>query len=146
MIYGAEEDFQIGGSRTLVEGEDVTIVAAGITLHEALAAAERLAAEGVSARVVDLYSVKPLDAAAVVRAAEETGAIVTVEDHWPQGGLGEAVLAALAAHGARAAVRLLAVEQMPGSGTPAELLRAAEIDAEAIVETARELVRSGAAA
>lgn len=145
VLYGPEEDFQIGGSRTVLEGDDVTIVGAGITLHEAIAAAERLAAEGVSARVVDLYSVKPIDAATLVRAAEETGAILTVEDHWPEGGLGEAVLAALAAHGASAAVRLLAVEEMPGSGTPAELMRAAEIDAEAILEAARELVRSGAA-
>ncbi len=142
VIYEAGEEFPIGGSKTVLEGDDVTLVGAGITLHEALAAAERLAAEGVSARVIDLYSVKPIDADAIVRAAEETGAIVTVEDHWPQGGIGEAVLAALAEHGATASVRVLAVEDMPGSAKPAELLRAAEIDAEAIYAAATEIVRT----
>ncbi len=142
VIYEPGEEFQIGGSKTVLEGDDVTLIGAGITLHEALAAAERLAAEGISARVIDLYSVKPIDADAIVRAAAETGAIVTVEDHWPQGGIGEAVLAALAEHGATAAVRVLAVEGMPGSAKPAELLRAAEIDAEAIYAAATEIVRT----
>jgi transketolase C-terminal domain/subunit len=95
VIYDASEEFQIGGSKVVLDGDDVTLVGAGITLHEALAAAERLAGEGISARVIDLYSVKPIDAEALVKAAEETGAIVTVEDHWKQGGIGEAVLAAL---------------------------------------------------
>jgi transketolase len=142
VIYDASEEFQIGGSKTVLEGDDVTIVGAGITLHEALAAATRLASEGISARVIDLYSVKPIDADALVKAAEETGAIVTVEDHWPQGGIGEAVLAALAEHGASAAVRVLAVEDMPSSATPTELLRAAEIDAEAIYAVATEIVQT----
>ncbi len=141
VIYDADDEFQIGGSKTVLDGDDVTIVGAGITLHEALAAAERLASEGVSARVIDLYSVKPIDADALVKAAEETGAIVTVEDHWREGGIGEAVLAALAEHGASAAVRVLAVEDMPGSATPTELLRAAEIDAEAIYAAATELAQ-----
>ncbi len=142
VIYDAAEEFQIGGSKTVLEGDDVTIVGAGITLHEALAAATRLASEGISARVIDLYSVKPIDSETLVKAAEETGAIVTVEDHWPQGGIGEAVLAALAAHGASAAVRVLAVEDMPSSATPTELLRAAEIDAEAIYAAATEIVQT----
>ncbi len=142
VIYDASEEFQIGGSKTVLDGTDVTLVGAGITLHEALAAAERLAGEGVSARVIDLYSVKPIDADTLVRAAEETGAIVTVEDHWKQGGIGEAVLAALAEHGATAKVRVLAVEDMPGSAKPAELLRAAEIDAEAIYAAATEIVQT----
>ncbi len=142
VIYDAGEEFQIGGSKTVLEGEDVTLVGAGITLHESLAAAERLAGEGISARVIDLYSVKPIDADALVKAAEETGAIVTVEDHWKEGGIGEAVLAALAEHGASAAVRVLAVEEMPSSAKPAELLRAAEIDAEAIYAAATEIVRT----
>jgi transketolase len=142
VIYDASEEFQIGGSKTVLDGTDVTLVGAGITLHEALAAAERLASEGISARVIDLYSVKPVDADTLVRAAEETGAIVTVEDHWKQGGIGEAVLAALAEHGASAKVRVLAVEDMPGSAKPAELLRAAEIDAEAIYAAATEIVQT----
>jgi transketolase len=140
VIYEASEKFQIGGSKTVLDGTDVTIATAGITLPEALAAAERLAGEGISARVIDLYSVKPIDADALVKAAKETGAIVTVEDHWKEGGIGEAVLAALAEHGASAAVRILAVEDMPGSATPEQLLRAAEIDAEAIYAAATAIV------
>ncbi|HEX3362936.1 MAG TPA: transketolase [Solirubrobacterales bacterium] len=142
VLYEADEEFQIGGSKTVLDGDDVTLVGAGITLHEALAAAERLAGEGVSARVIDLYSVKPIDADNLVRAAQETGAIVTVEDHWKEGGIGEAVLSALAEHGASAAVRVLAVEDLPTSGKPAELLRAAEIDAEAIYAAATDIVKT----
>ena len=141
VIYDADDDFEIGGSRVVLDGVDVTLIGAGATLHEALTAAERLAAEGIGARVIDLYSVKPIDAATLTRAAHETGAIVTVEDHHRAGGLGEAVLSTLAAHGASTKVRSLAVEVMPGSGRPAELLREAQIDAEAIVAAARELVR-----
>jgi transketolase len=142
VLYESTEEFQIGGSKTVLDGTDVTIVGAGITLHEALAAATRLASEGISARVIDLYSVKPIDSETLVKAAEETGAIVTVEDHWKQGGIGEAVLAALAEHGASAAVRVMAVEDMPSSATPTELLRAAEIDAEAIYAAATEIVQT----
>jgi transketolase len=141
VIYGPDERFEVGGSRLLREGNDVTLVGAGVTLHEALAAAERLAGEGVEARVIDLYSVKPVDLDTLTRAASETGAIVTAEDHWPEGGLGEAVLEALAESDAGARVRNLAVRSMPGSGTPAELLHAAGIDAEAIAAAARELTR-----
>jgi transketolase len=142
ILYDADEEFQIGGSKTVLDGDDVTLVGAGITLHEALAAAERLAGEGISARVIDLYSVKPIDHETLVKAAQETGAIVTVEDHWKEGGIGEAVLSALAEHGASAAVRILAVEDLPTSGKPAELLRAAEIDAEAIYAAATEIVKT----
>jgi transketolase len=142
VLYDSSEEFQAGGSKTVLDGTDVTLVGAGITLHEALAAAERLAGEGISARVIDLYSVKPIDYETLVKAAEETGAIVTVEDHWKEGGIGEAVLAALAEHTAQAVVRVLAVEDMPQSGKPAELLRAAEIDAEAIYAAATEIVKT----
>ena len=117
----------------------VTIVGAGITLHEALAAAEQLATEGVSARVIDLYSVKPIDAESVRAAARETGAIVTVEDHWPEGGIGDAVLDVLAGEQPHPTVTKLAVRSMPGSGTPAEQLAAAGIDASHIADAAREL-------
>jgi transketolase len=146
VLYDAGEEFEVGGSRTHLDGGDVTLIGAGVTLHEALAAAEVLAREGISARVIDLYSVKPLDADALERAANETGAIVTVEDHWPAGGLGEAVTGALAAHGLRPFVRRLAVEEMPGSGKPEELLAAARIDAGSIAAAARELVQVAAAA
>jgi transketolase len=142
VIYDPGEQFEIGGSRVVRDGEDVTLIGAGITLHEALVAAERLATEGISARVIDLYSIKPIDSAALIRAADETAAILTVEDHYRAGGIGEAVLTTLAAHGASIRVRSLAVEEMPGSGTPEELLRKAEIDAEAIVTATRELIRT----
>jgi transketolase len=137
VLYDADEDFEIGGSRTLRDGDDVAIVAAGITVHEALKAAETLAEEGVEARVVDLYSIKPLD--------EETlrsisSPIVTVEDHLAEGGLGEAVLSALADAEERPRVVQLAVREMPRSGKPAELLAAAGIDADAIATAARSLV------
>jgi transketolase len=140
ILYGPEEEFPVGGSRTVREGEDVAIVAAGITVHEALKAAEALEADGISARVIDLYSIKPLD--------EETlrsisSPIVTVEDHWPEGGLGDTVLGALAAAEERPPVVKLAVRDLPHSGTPAELLAAAGIDAAAIEQAARELARVG---
>jgi transketolase len=146
VIYGPDDRFEIGGSRVVRDGDDVTLVGAGVTLHEALAAAEELARDGVEARVIDLYSVKPLDTETLARAATETGAIVTAEDHWPEGGLGEAVLGALAEAGESCPVRKLGVEIMPGSGTPDELLREAGIDAGAIAAAARELVGARATA
>jgi transketolase len=144
VIYGPDEDFPIGGSRVLRHGEDVTLVGCGITVHEALEAAEALAGDGIQARVVDCYSLKPIDGETLATAAEETGRIVTVEDHWPEGGLGEAVLSALAEHGARAEVTRLAVREMPRSGKPDELLAAYKIDAAAIAEAARALVHAEA--
>jgi transketolase len=141
VIYGADEDFPIGGSRVLREGDDVTIVGAGITLHEALKAADELEADGISPRVLDLYSVKPVDGETLRAAAEATGGrVLTVEDHWPEGGIGDAVLEALSDGETAATVVRLAVHDMPGSGKPAELLAAAGIDAEHIAEAARSLV------
>jgi transketolase len=140
VIYGPDEEFEVGGSRVLREGDDVTLVGAGVTLHEALRAADELAEDGVRARVIDLYSVKPVDVQTLARAAAETGAIVTAEDHWPEGGLGEAVLSALADSAEPCRVRKLGVEIMPGSGAPEELLRESGIDAGAIAAAARELV------
>jgi len=144
VLYGPGEEFPVGGSKTVrsSEDDDVTIVAAGITVHEALAAAERLAGEGVSARVIDLYSVKPLDAE-TLRSIRTP--IVTVEDHWAEGGLGEAVLSALSEAEDRPQVRILAVRELPHSGKPAELLAAAGIDAEHIAAAARELAATRAA-
>jgi transketolase len=144
VLYGPDEEFPIGGSRVLRHGDDVTLVGCGITVHEALEAAEALAADEIEARVVDCYSLKPIDGETLVTAAEETGRIVTVEDHWPEGGLGEAVLSALADQGARAEVIRLAVREMPRSGKPDELLAAYKIDAAAIADAARTLVHAGA--
>ena len=133
VLYGPDEEFPVGGSRVVREGDAVTIVGCGITVHEALKAAERL--EG--ARVIDCYSIKPIDGATLAAAARETGKLVIVEDHWPEGGLGEAVLTALAEQGASAEIRHLAVREMPRSGNPDELLHAFGIDADAIVEAAK---------
>jgi transketolase len=145
VIYGRDEKFPVGGSKVVRSNDDdeVTIVGAGITLHEALKAADALAEDGISARVIDLYSVKPVDGETLRAAAEATGGrIVTVEDHWPEGGIGEAVLSALADFDALLHVTKLAVRDMPASGKPAELLAAAGIDAEHIAAAARALVRA----
>jgi transketolase len=146
VVYPADERFPIGGSKVVRDGDDVTIVGAGITLHEALTAADALAEEGISARVIDLYSVKPIDAETLRIAAEATGAIVTVEDHWPEGGLGEAVLSVFAEDEERPLIVQLAVREMPGSGKPTELLAAAGIDADHIANAVRKLVSATAAA
>jgi len=144
VVYEPDEEFPVGGSKTLrsSDDDDVTIVAAGITLHEALTAADTLAAEGVSARVIDLYSVKPIDAETLQSIRTP---IVTVEDHWAEGGIGEAVLSVLAESEEQMPVRLLAVRELPHSGKPAELLAAAGIDAEHICAAARALVSARAA-
>jgi transketolase len=145
VIYGPDEEFPVGGSKTVrsSDDDDVTIVAAGITLHEALKAADSLTGEGISARVIDCYSVKPIDAETLRGAGTP---IVTAEDHWAEGGLGEAVLAALADSDERPQVSVLAVREMPHSGKPAELLAAAGIDAVAIAAAARKLVAARATA
>lgn len=140
VIYEPEESFEIGGSKLVRQGDDVTLVGAGVTLHEAVGAADRLAGNGIRARVIDLYSVKPVDAEALRAAASETGAIVTAEDHRHEGGLGEAVVSALAAEGDVPRVRMLGVGTMPGSGTPGELMHEAGIDADAITHAAQDLV------
>jgi len=136
-----------GGSKVVRGGgkdDRVAVVAAGITVHEALKAADTLAEEGISVRVIDAYSVKPIDAATLRRAAAETGGrLITVEDHWPEGGLGAAVLDVFADEELRPRVVKLAVRDMPGSGKPDELLAAAGIDAAHIADAARRLARVG---
>lgn len=138
VLTAPDEPVRIGGSR-LAAGADATgtgaaaVIACGACVPEAVTAAEKLTADGTPTRVLDCYSVKPLDADAVRAAARDCGTVVTVEDHRPEGGLGEAVLAALADGGIRAPVRRLAVRDLPHSGTPAELRHAAGIDADAIV-------------
>jgi transketolase len=142
VIYGPDEQFEIGGSRVLrsSDEDEVTLVGAGVTVHEALAAADLLEEEGISARVIDLYSIKPVDRETLLEAADATGRIVTVEDHWPEGGVGDTVLAAVADADERPRVVKLAVEGMPGSGKGSELLAEAGIDAAHIAEAARRLV------
>ncbi|WP_437646406.1 transketolase [Sorangium sp. So ce362] len=143
VLYGSTEPFPIGGSKVLREAphDHVTIIAAGITVHEALKAHAALEASGLSARVVDAYCVKPIDAAGIRAAVRATaGNAIVVEDHWAEGGLGDAVLESLAGEEPVAArVVHLAVREMPGSGSPAELLHAAEIDASSIAGAARRL-------
>ena len=144
VIYGPDEEFEVGGSKVVrSSGDDnVTIVGIGVTVHEALEAAATLDEEGISARVIDAYSVKPIDADTLQAASEATGRIITVEDHFPEGGLGDAVLAALAEKDEHPHVLKLAVREMPRSGKPDELLNAYGIDAEHIAEAARQLVGS----
>lgn len=139
IIYDADAPIEIGGCGILRESaSDVaTVVGAGVTVHEALKAADILAADGIAIRVIDLYSVKPLDDDTLRRAAEETGLIITVEDHYPAGGIGEAVCAALASDAVP--VHTLAVTKRPMSGSPAELLDYEGISAHAIARTVREL-------
>jgi transketolase len=142
VIYGADEEFPIGGSKVLrfSQSDRLTIVAAGVTVHEALKAAEALDQEGIRVRVVDLYSVKPVDRETLRQAAEDTGCLLTVEDHREEGGLGDAVLDAFT--DGRPVPRLvrLAVRTMPGSASPEEQLHAAGIDAESIAAAGRLLV------
>jgi transketolase len=135
VLYGPNETFRIGGSHTVRSSDDdaITLIGAGITLRECLTAAETLAEKGVTARVIDLYSVKPVDAETLLTAARETQALVTVEDHWAEGGIGETVAGVLAEAGTQTRLTRLAVSERPGSGPPADLLAAAGIDAEHIV-------------
>jgi len=146
ILYRPDEEFPIGGSRVVrggAAGDKVTVIGAGITLHEAGKAADALAKENIAVRVIDLYSLKPVDTKTLVASVNETsGRLVVAEDHWPEGGVGEAVLAALA--GARVnAVRFvhLAPREMPGSGKPAELMHAAGIDADCIADAVRDVLR-----
>ena len=142
VLYGPKERFPIGGSKVLRRSSSdvAAVLAAGITLHEALRAHDVLAASGIPVRVVDLYSVKPIDAATVEACARECGGrLVVVEDHWPEGGLGDAVCEVFAGRTAPAISRL-AVRGMPGSGTPRQLLDAAGIGADAIVEAVSRAV------
>jgi transketolase len=141
-LYEAGDAFPVGGSKTLRSSstDRVTLVGAGITVHEALEAARLLEGAGIAARVLDCYSIKPIDAETLRAASSETGLIVAIEDHWIEGGLGDAVLAALAAGSLSGRVVKVAVTQMPGSGTPEELRAWAGISAERIADTVRSLL------
>ena len=144
VLYDSAETFPVGGSKVLRSSPDdaVTLIGAGVTLHACLAAADRLAGDGLRARVIDLYSVKPIDTGTLVAAAAATdGRLVVAEDHYPAGGLGSAVADALLAAGVQA-LRFthLCVRDLPGSGSSAELLAAAGIDAGHIEAAARKLL------
>ena len=135
VIYGAGETFEIGGLKVLREStaDVATVIGAGVTVFEALKACEQLRARGIAIRVVDLYSLQPIDAATLTRCGKETGGrLITVEDHYAAGGLGDAVAAAVAPAGL--AVTRLAVREIPRSGTPDELLERYGISARHIVE------------
>jgi len=140
-LYGADEEFPIGGSKVVrsSEGDRATVVGAGVTLFEGLKAADKLAEDGVNVRVIDAYSVKPIDGSTLRTAMGETGLLVVVEDHWIEGGLGDAVLEALAAGGNELSGRVikLAVTEMAGSGSPEELREWAGISSNAIVRAVR---------
>ncbi len=144
VLYGASEQFPVGGAKVLRRSgaDQVTLIGAGVTLHECLAAAEQLQADGISAQVIDLYSVKPIDTGTLAAAAAATGGrFVVAEDHHPEGGLGSAVVDALTRAGrADLSVAHLAVREMPGSGTSSQLLDAAGISANHIAAAARQLV------
>ena len=143
VLYDAGESFPVGGAKVLraSDSDQVTLIGAGVTLHACLAAADQLKADGISARVIDLYSVKPVDTETLAAAAAATGGrIVVAEDHHPEGGLGSAVVDALTGAGqADLTVRHLAVAELPGSGTSEELLDAAGISADHIAAAARTL-------
>ena len=141
VIYRNDEVFRIGGSKVLKSNKaDVAaIVAAGITLHEALKAYEELKQEKILVRVIDLYSIKPIDSKTLIQAAHDTGVIVTVEDHFAQGGLGEAVASALSKE--RVPVYSLAVRKMPRSGKPDELLDYEEISHKAIARAVKKAIK-----
>ncbi len=144
ILYKGDEKYEFGGSKTLrsSDKDKCTLIAAGITLHESLKAYDELKAAGIEVRVIDLYSVKPIDEKTLHKAAKETGLLIVVEDHWPEGGLGDAVISAFTGGGeVLPKVIKMGVQGMPGSGTPQELMDAAKISAKSIVETVKKAVK-----
>jgi transketolase len=143
VLYGPDEAFPVGGAKVVRSSPDdqVTLVGAGVTLHNCLAAADQLSRDGIAARVLDLYSVKPIDTETLVTAAAATGdRLIVVEDHYPAGGIGSAVLEAFNDAGHPARIVHLAVRGLPGSGTPAELMEAAGISPDRVAQAAREIL------
>ncbi len=140
IIYSRKEDFKIGGSKTVKQSKNdkVTVCAAGITLHEALKAYEELKKENLFIRVIDLYSIKPIDKNSILKAQKETRAIITVEDHFAEGGIGEAVKSVASPGGSP--VYTLAVRKMPKSGKAAELLDYEEISSKAIIDKVKKIL------
>jgi transketolase len=143
VLYGPDEAFPIGGAKVVRSSPQdlVTLIGAGVTVHNCLAAAGQLGSDGIAARVVDLYSVKPIDTQTLLAATAATGGrVVVAEDHYPEGGIGSAVLDAFNDAGHPVRIAHLAVRGLPGSGTPAELMEAAGISAGQIARAARELL------
>ncbi len=140
ILYGVDETFPIGGSKVLRRSDNdaLTVVTAGVTLHEALKAADVLAGEGIAVRVIDVYSVAPIDKETLLAAGRETGLLLTVEDHYAAGGIGDAVSEAVSPEGMR--VVRVAVRGVPRSGTPEQLLEANGLSADAIARTIRRHV------
>lgn len=140
ILYNNKEEFPIGGSKVLrkTDSDTTTVIAAGITLHEALQAYEELKMEGIFIRVIDLYSIKPLDRSTIQEAVHDTKAIITVEDHFAEGGLGEAVKSSLDTFSVP--IYSLAVRKMPKSGKPGELLDYEEISKNVIVRRIKEIL------
>jgi transketolase len=142
VLYPAAETFPVGGSKVIRSSTDdrVTLIGAGVTVHSCLAAADRLAELGIAARVIDLYSIKPIDVETLTAAAIATGGhLVTVEDHRPEGGLGSAVLEALSEHPEPLRVAILGVNGIPGSGTAQELMSQVGIGVGQIVAAAQTI-------
>lgn len=139
VIYGNEEEFFLGGSKVLRQsGQDVvTLIGAGVTLFECLKAHEELKNQGITSRVIDLYSIKPIDVDTLVKASKETKALIVVEDHYPEGGMSEAVRSALIYE--TTPIHSLAVRKLPRSGKPEELLAYEEIDSGAVVKKVEEI-------
>jgi len=147
VIYESSEEFEVGGSKVLRQSaaDVATVVAAGVTVYEALAAYDRLRSDGIAIRVVDAYSVQPIDTTTLVSAGIQTGRkLITVEDHYPVGGLGDAVSEAVADHGMT--VARLAVREIPRSGKRAELMERYGISASHIVAAVHRQVEAGTAA
>jgi transketolase len=140
VLYDKKEQFSIGGSKVLREdvSDTFTVVAAGITLHEALAAYDELKKEGIMIRVIDLYSIKPVDVPALRKAGSVTQGLLIVEDHHPEGGIAETVRSALGNYDIP--IHSLAVTKIPKSGKPAELLDFEEISRKAIIKKVKELL------
>ncbi|MFZ0040795.1 MAG: transketolase [Solirubrobacteraceae bacterium] len=145
-LYGPDEKFPIGGAKVVRESDEdqVTLIGAGVTVHEAIKAADALASDGINARVIDLYSVKPVDYDTLAAASSATGGrFVVAEDHWPEGGVGDAVLSAFADSDERPRVVKLGVSHLPGSGKGPELMADVGIDHDAIAKAAKRLVELG---
>jgi transketolase len=143
VLYGPDEPFAIGGAKVLRSSseDDVALLGAGVTVHNCLQAADLLKKQGINARVIDLYSVKPVDVRALREAAKATsGRLVVAEDHYPEGGLGAAVMEALALEPKPPRIAHCAVKGLPGSGKPEELMNAAGIGPKQIAAAARKLV------
>jgi len=147
VLYSNDEDFKIGGSKTHriknlesgIKDSKIVVIGAGITLHEALDAQKKLGEEGTGITVVDLYSIKPVDQETLTGLAKEAKAFITIEDHFPEGGIGEAVRSALAETDIK--IHSLAVRKMPMSGKPEELLSYEEIDSEAIIDLVNKILK-----